>query len=41
MGMPTKEFKDTVQYFSSFLLDKGRKPSTIKRYTYDIVDFGQ
>ncbi|MED1569545.1 tyrosine-type recombinase/integrase [Bacillus paramycoides] len=39
--MPTKEFQDTVQHFSSFLLDKGRKPSTIKRYAYDIEDFGQ
>jgi site-specific recombinase XerD len=39
--MPTKEFQDTVQLFSSFLLDKGRNPSTIKRYAYDIEDFGQ
>ncbi|PGE92312.1 tyrosine-type recombinase/integrase [Bacillus toyonensis] len=39
--MPTKEFQDTVQHFSSFLLDKGRKPSTIKRYAYDIEGFGQ
>lgn len=39
--MPTKEFQDTIQHFSSFLLDKGRKPSTIKRYVYDIEDFGQ
>ncbi|MDZ5480319.1 tyrosine-type recombinase/integrase [Bacillus thuringiensis] len=39
--MPTKEFQDTVQHFSSFLLDKGRKPSTIKRYAYDIENFGQ
>ncbi|WP_242215361.1 tyrosine-type recombinase/integrase [Bacillus cereus group sp. BfR-BA-01383] len=39
--MPTKEFQDTVQHFSSFLLDKGRKPSTIKRYAYDIEYFGQ
>lgn len=39
--MPTKEFQDTVQHFSTFLLDKGRKPSTIKRYAYDIEDFGQ
>ncbi|MBJ8077479.1 phage integrase N-terminal SAM-like domain-containing protein [Bacillus cereus group sp. N12] len=38
--MPTKELQDTVQRFSTFLLDKGRKPSTIKRYTYDIEDFG-
>ncbi|OOR53265.1 hypothetical protein BTJ44_01026 [Bacillus mycoides] len=39
--MPTKEFQETIQHFSSFLLDKGRKPSTIKRYVYDIEDFGQ
>ncbi|MEH7052407.1 integrase [Bacillus pseudomycoides] len=39
--MPTKEFQDTVQHFASFLLDKGRKTSTIKRYIYDIEDFGQ
>ncbi|WP_410985702.1 tyrosine-type recombinase/integrase [Bacillus cereus] len=38
--MPTKEFQDTVQHFASFLLNKGRKPSTIKRYVYDIEDFG-
>ncbi len=31
-----------IQYkpFSIFLLNKGRKPSTIKRYVYDIEDFG-
>ena len=23
-----------------FLLNKGRKPSTIKRYVYDVEDFG-
>ncbi|PGP39307.1 integrase [Bacillus thuringiensis] len=39
--MPTQEFQDTVQHFSSFLLEIGRKPSTIKRYAYDIEDFGQ
>ena len=38
--MEIKEFRDTVQAFSSFLLNKGRKPSTIKRYVYDIEDFG-
>ncbi|MBY7131144.1 phage integrase N-terminal SAM-like domain-containing protein [Bacillus sp. 8YEL33] len=38
--MPTKEFQDTLQHFSTFLFDKGRKPSTIKRYVYDIEDFG-
>ncbi|MBC6972691.1 tyrosine-type recombinase/integrase [Bacillus sp. Xin] len=39
--MPTTEFQDTVQHFASFLLNKGRKPSTIKRYVYDIEDFGR
>ncbi|MED1558686.1 tyrosine-type recombinase/integrase [Bacillus paramycoides] len=38
--MPAKEFQDTVQQFASFLFNKGRKPSTIKRYVYDIEDFG-
>ncbi|MCI0768202.1 tyrosine-type recombinase/integrase [Bacillus sp. TL12] len=38
--MPTTEFQDTVQHFASFLLNKGRKPSTIKRYVYDIENFG-
>ncbi|KEK22704.1 tyrosine-type recombinase/integrase [Bacillus gaemokensis] len=38
--MTTKEFEDTIQGFSAFLLSKGRKPSTIKRYVYDIEDFG-
>ncbi|PGE94094.1 integrase [Bacillus pseudomycoides] len=38
--MPTKEFQNTVQHFASFLQDKGRKPSTIKRYVYDLEDFG-
>ncbi|MFJ8529928.1 tyrosine-type recombinase/integrase [Bacillus sp. NPDC094106] len=38
--METTELHDTVQAFSTFLLDKGRKPSTIKRYVYDIEDFG-
>ncbi|KEK22068.1 tyrosine-type recombinase/integrase [Bacillus gaemokensis] len=39
--MTTQEFQDTVQGFSSFLLNKGRKLSTIKRYVYDLEDFGQ
>ncbi|WP_459499982.1 tyrosine-type recombinase/integrase [Bacillus sp. C1] len=38
--METKKLHDTVQAFSAFLLNKGRKPSTIKRYVYDIEDFG-
>lgn len=35
------EFTKTVESFSSFLVEKGRKPSTIKRYIYDIEDFGK
>lgn len=35
------EFQDTLQKFSSFLMEKGRKPSTIQRYVYDIQDFGR
>ncbi|KZD63297.1 hypothetical protein B4088_3369 [Bacillus cereus] len=31
-SMTTKETKNTIEGFSSFLLNKGRKPSTIKRY---------
>lgn len=38
--METTEFHDTIQAFSIFLLNKGRKSSTIKRYVYDIEDFG-
>ncbi|MEY8351605.1 tyrosine-type recombinase/integrase [Bacillus cereus] len=38
--MATTELHDTVQAFSAFLLNQGRKPSTIKRYVYDIEDFG-
>ncbi|MGS2748754.1 tyrosine-type recombinase/integrase [Bacillus zanthoxyli] len=32
----TEKNQDTIQGFSSYLLNKGRKPSTIKRYIYDI-----
>ncbi|WP_430530763.1 tyrosine-type recombinase/integrase [Bacillus cereus] len=32
----TRKNQDTIQGFSSYLLDKGRKPSTIKRYIYDV-----
>ncbi|PFS02555.1 integrase, partial [Bacillus cereus] len=32
----TGKKQDTLQGFSSYLLNKGRKPSTIKRYIYDI-----
>lgn len=31
-----QEIQDTIQGFSSYLLNKGRKPSTIKRYIYDV-----
>lgn len=33
--------QDIIQGFSSYLLSKGRKPSTIKRYIYDIESFIQ
>ncbi|MBG0964080.1 site-specific integrase [Bacillus sp. SRB1LM] len=36
-----QETQDTIQGFSSYLLSKGRKPSTIKRYIYDIEGFIQ
>ncbi|MBK5432161.1 tyrosine-type recombinase/integrase [Bacillus mycoides] len=39
--MTTKETQNTLQGFSSYLLNKGRKPSTIKRYIYDIESFVQ
>ncbi|MBG9615788.1 tyrosine-type recombinase/integrase [Bacillus cereus] len=39
--MNKKEFEDTLQNFSFFLFSRGRKPSTIKRYVYDIEDFGR
>ncbi|WP_142346769.1 tyrosine-type recombinase/integrase [Bacillus toyonensis] len=32
----TRKKQDTIQGFSSYLLNKGRKPSTIKRYIYDV-----
>ncbi|MUK97694.1 integrase, partial [Brucella abortus] len=31
-----EKINKTIQGFSSYLLNKGRKPSTIKRYTYDV-----
>ncbi|EOO11945.1 tyrosine-type recombinase/integrase [Bacillus cereus] len=34
-----QEIQDTIQGFSSYLLSKGRKPSTIKRYIYDVESF--
>lgn len=36
-----QETQETIQGFSSYLLSKGRKPSTIKRYIYDIESFIQ
>ncbi len=36
-----QETQDTIQGFSSYLLSRGRKPSTIKRYIYDIESFIQ
>ncbi|MGE1015736.1 tyrosine-type recombinase/integrase [Bacillus wiedmannii] len=36
-----QEIQDTIQGFSSYLLSKGRKPSTIKRYIYDVENFIQ
>lgn len=36
-----QEIQDTIQGFSSYLLSKGRKPSTIKRYIYDVESFIQ
>lgn len=33
--------QDTIKGFSSYLLNKGRKPSTVKRYIYDIEGFIQ
>lgn len=37
--MITRELQNTIQGFSSYLLNKGRKPSTIKRYIYDVESF--
>ncbi|RWQ71136.1 tyrosine-type recombinase/integrase [Bacillus cereus] len=36
-----QEIQDTIQGFSSYLLSKGRKPSTIERYIYDVESFIQ
>ena len=36
-----EEIQDTIQGFSSYLLSKGRKPSTIRRYIYDVESFIQ
>lgn len=40
-SMTTKETQNTIQGFSSYLSNKGRKPSTIKRYIYDVQSFIQ
>ncbi|MED1625400.1 site-specific integrase [Bacillus mycoides] len=37
--MSTTILEKTTQNFTDYLLHKGRKPSTIKRYTYDIEHF--
>ncbi|MBJ8055926.1 phage integrase N-terminal SAM-like domain-containing protein [Bacillus cereus] len=39
--MITRELQNTIQGFSTYLLNKGRKPSTIKRYIYDVESFIQ
>ncbi|EJV55940.1 tyrosine-type recombinase/integrase [Bacillus cereus] len=39
--MTTKETQNTIQGFSSYLSNKGRRPSTIKRYIYDVQSFIQ
>ncbi|HDX9591133.1 TPA: phage integrase N-terminal SAM-like domain-containing protein [Bacillus pseudomycoides] len=39
--MTTKETRTTIEGFSSYLSSKGRKPSTIKRYIYDVESFIQ
>lgn len=39
--MNKKETQNTIQGFSSYLSNKGRKPSTIKRYIYDVESFIQ
>ncbi|MGU3373088.1 tyrosine-type recombinase/integrase [Bacillus mycoides] len=39
--MTSKETQHTIEGFSSYLSNKGRKPSTIKRYIYDVESFIQ
>lgn len=39
--MTTKDIQNTIEDFSSYLSKKGRKPSTIKRYIYDVESFIQ
>lgn len=40
-SMTTKDIQNTIEDFSSYLSNKGRKPSTIKRYIYDVESFIQ
>nr|CBW44215.1 recombinase [Bacillus cereus VPC1401] len=40
-NMTSKEIQHTIEGFSSYLLNKGRKSSTIKRYIYDVESFIQ
>ncbi|PGX96338.1 tyrosine-type recombinase/integrase [Bacillus thuringiensis] len=39
--MTSKEIQHTIEGFSSYLSNKGRKSSTIKRYIYDVESFIQ
>ncbi|MEX5522631.1 MULTISPECIES: phage integrase N-terminal SAM-like domain-containing protein [Bacillus cereus group] len=39
--MNKQEFEDTLQNFSFFLSSRRRTSSTIKRYVYDIENFGR
>lgn len=40
-NMTSKEIQHTIEGFSSYLSNKGRKSSTIKRYIYDVESFIQ
>lgn len=40
-NMISKEIQHTIEGFSSYLSNKGRKSSTIKRYIYDVESFIQ
>ncbi len=35
----TINLEETLEAFSNYLTEKGRKHSTIQRYSYDIKDF--
>ncbi|MGR6001845.1 hypothetical protein ACT7C7_30650 [Bacillus cereus] len=39
--MNKQKFENTLQKFSFFLSSRGKNPSTIKRYVYNIKDFGR